>query len=376
MPVGPFAECRAWPLAAGLDAVGRARAASRGVMKSDTNLLPLAIGMAVVLLAAAAVYTFVWFARRRNRYGRNWRAFVDVVADGGFDQGQAEFLVRLARTERMFDPAQILRRLDVFEYAVDHHLRPLAGAGPQSPGLAAECSMIRGLREKLGFWAPRGGTYASTRELEPGLALRFGLVGQQRDADTWAETAAPREDFLEIVRMTHVPAGLPGASVDAVVFSRNRAFRFRSTVVRADEREATCLLTHTVDMQLAGEREFRRVPVDKPVTFRAAWEEDNIRRDGVLIDLSAGGAALRCPCFYETGEQLVLRLAPQAYYRQTSAEQPLPDRQVVGSVTRTRRTDDDECVYHIEFRDIDGRERQFLSQLVHRIDVRGIAAEA
>jgi hypothetical protein len=113
------------------------------------------------------------------------------------------------------------------------------------------------------------------------------------------------------------------------------------------------------------------VPLDKSVTFRAKWEGSAVRREGIVRDLSGGGLSLLCPCYYETGEQLLLNITPAQWFGgEEENDEKLPeDRQIVGSIVDTQQTGDGRCVHHVEFLDVTDDERQYLVGLVRRIEL-------
>ena len=71
------------------------------------------------------------------------------------------------------------------------------------------------------------------------------------------------------------------------------------------------------------------------------------------------------------GEEILLQLRPDAYLRTPDgpARSHLADRPLKGAILQTRRTADGRCVHHIEFRDVDNEDREYLFRLVRHIEL-------
>lgn len=335
------------------------------------------IGAALLVILLLLVHVLVVRTRRRRRLRASWQQFAARMVDRQLSRREGQLLRELAERETPWRPLDVAERIEVFERAVHRYLKAIEspGSGPEPTGAAA--AQVRSLRGKLGFEAPAGAFYFSTRQLPAGLQVHLTTSGADSPG-TWAKVKGGREDFLELVELESPDARLKGRRVEVVFFQGTSAFSFEVDVVAVDTASASCLLTHSLDVRSAGMREFHRVAVGKPITFRAAWEEPRVRREGTLRDLSAGGLGLLCPCLYERGEELVINISPARCLGEGGAPgvRPIEDRQIGGRIVETRRTRDGRCVYHVEFSDISESDQQYVFGLVRRLELRGRAAEA
>jgi len=105
------------------------------------------------------------------------------------------------------------------------------------------------------------------------------------------------------------------------------------------------------------------------VPFRAADDPAAQRREGVLVDLSAGGAGLACPFEFEEGLTLVLDICPRLYRSDLpdGAPEALAEMSLPGRIVRRRQHNGSQFFYHIEFQEMPGPQRSQLHRLVHQL---------
>ena len=330
------------------------------------------LALAVLAAVIGLFHLLLLHMRKRRRLRAAWGEFARRLPQWKLARPERDLLCALARDEVPWTPVEMLERIEVFERAVHRHLERTPTFRPGHVGQAAE--IVRALRAKLGFERPPGTFYYSTREIEPGLRLSIAVPDASATGSLQGRATGEREDYLAVAELHPADKGLTGRKVQVTFFRGMRAFAFSSQVVDVTPENARCLLRHSLEVSSTGLREFHRVPVGKPVAIRASWEDDGVRREGLLQDLSAGGAALLCPCYYETGEEIVVHLAPGAWLGAAAeGEGPLTDRTLSARILATRLTGDGRCVYHVEFHDTAEEDVQYLTALVRRIET-GAAA--
>jgi hypothetical protein len=336
--------------------------------------------IALALLAALLmlVQVMVRQARRHRRLRSDWAQLSQTARRLALNRQQSEVLRQLALRESASAPLEVMERASVFEKAVHRCLNRLAASGADADSVrrAAEC--VHDLRTKLGFDRMTGTAYCSTRELQRGLPVQLSPLDGRGPEGIAARVRGGREDVLCLEGLEPADESLRGRRLEATFFQGPSAFSFEAEVVDLDPTGGGCTLTHTLDVRAAGLREFHRVSVGKPVTLRAAWEEPAVRRAATLRDLSVGGVGLLCPCYYESGEEVVVSLRPADYVPDARGRNPsLPDRDLPGIIVEARRTEDGRCVYHVEFRDAKAEERRYVHDLVRRIELvaRRVGAE-
>ncbi len=323
------------------------------------------IAIATLAIVALLVHALVRGVRRRRRIVANWREFASRMERWELDAPARSLLKELARRDSAENPVRVLEELSAFERAVHRYLKPLCAAGGPRAQQAARA--VADLRAELGFAGSEGPAYYSTRELAEGQQLEFAPGGQ---GEFWGRVAEQREDYLHVAQVEPFPGDIAGRKVAAVFFESNRAYSFDTVVVSADESSRTCVLEHTLDVRSAGARQFHRVRVDKPITFRAAWEEQGVQRTGTLKDLSAGGLALLSPCYYEEGEDVVFHFRPADYLPAADHLGPsLPEQDLTGRIVQVERLAGGRCLQHVSFPELDTPGRGYLFRLVHRLEL-------
>lgn len=348
--------------------------ALRGIqqaMRSEgrTDWALIVIAVVALVIVGLLVHVLVSAIRRRRRLVASWQEFTDRLERWGLEPHCRKLLRELASRYSPGNPVRLIEDLGVFEMAVHRHLKPLCARGPGEKSRRAAAA-IRELREKLGLRVPSGVTYYSTRELPSGQEVQLRPVKGQEEGTWWAVVGALREDFLALQDVRPKPGGLQGAEVRVVFFSDGRAYSFETKVVVADAAASICLLEHTVDVRSAGARQFHRVQVNGPIAFRAEWEDEEVEREGRVRDFGAGGLALDCPCYYEGEEQLILHIEPGNYLPGAAGSQTdMGDRSIKGRIVESRRLSGGRCRYHIEFRDLDADERQYLFRLARTLEL-------
>jgi hypothetical protein len=324
-------------------------------------------GIALLAVLAGLTYFLVVLVRRQNRLQGAWQDLGHRMTQWKLSREEQDLVLELATRVSPWSPVDVLDSAQTFERAVHEHLKEAAVRGQAARAAAA----VRAVRTKLQLTHLRGTAYYSTRELPPGVELELTVRDSEGYPPLRAVVKGGREDLLELVRLEPADGGLKGRKVEVCIFERDCALRFEAQVVAVDAPKATCLLTHSVNLSPAGLREFHRVSVGKPVTFRAAWETPEVSREGALEDMSGGGLAVRCPCYYETGEQLVFQIRPALWLPEDEErpQKPLEDREVMGTIVNTRMMDGGRCVHHVEFRDLPEADREYVLALVRRLEI-------
>lgn len=345
---------------------------------SETDVTRFLLVVALVALVLCLTALLVRQVQSRHRLVAAWKGLAEKMLQLGLTREERGLVREFAKREAPWTPMEVLQNIDVFEGAVHRYLEGVASSSRPLEPSAEAAGRVRSVRMKLGFQRPPGILCFSTRELEAGQEVRLRIPGGKTPSELSARATGRREDLLELAELRPADEGLRGRRVDAVFFRGSRAFGFQSEVVEVDASRATCLLKHSVQVTPGGLREFQRVPLDKAVTFRAKWEGPGVCRQGTARDLSGGGLSLLCPCYYETGEQLVLNITPGRWFGGEEGEhEKLPeDRQIVGSIVDTQRTGDGRCVHHVGFLDVTDEERGYLLGLVRRVELSTAKAQA
>ncbi len=336
----------------------------------------LVVGAVLLVILLLLVHVIIEQVRRRRKVKGEWQKLARKLCAWKLERPERELVHELARDQAPHEPLKVVEELDVFEQAVHRYLQRMASRGPGGQEPARAAARVAALREKLSFRRPRGGTYFSTRELEDGL--RVFLSGPDGGlANVRGEVHGQREDYLALAGVSPAERGLEGRTVEVTFFAGESAYSFTTRVVRLDTAAGTCLLEHSLDVRSTGVREHHRVEVRRPVAFRAQWEGRQVRREGELRDLSAGGLCVQCPSYYETGEELLFEFVAQDYVGERARRAPglAEPRTVQGKIIETRRSGEDECVYHVEFQGISDADRQYLLTLVRQVELGGVAAE-
>jgi hypothetical protein len=338
----------------------------------------IAIGFAVLAVLLVLVQVLVVRVRRQGRVRAAWQGLAGRMARWQLDRQEGEVLRELARREAPLNPLHVVERPQVFETAVHRYLKRLGSSGSDAESVRRAALCVHSLRGKLALGRRPGAIYYSTRQLEAGQQVDLMASGADTPTEVSAKVKGGREDCLELTDVRPAPEGLRGRKVEVVFFQGKNGFSFETEVLASDPDRATCLLAHTLNVRSAGLRQFHRVEARGPVTFRAAWEEPDVCREGMLCDLSAGGLAMICPCYYETNEDVIVGLTPSAYLereRRKRGGEP-GSRQLKGTIVDTRPTEDGRCIHHVEFSDLDATDRQFLLSLVRRVEMNGKTDEA
>jgi len=322
---------------------------------------------ASLLLVLLLIHVLVLHLRRRRRAIRDWIEFREKIGEWKLNRVEAELLTDMARRTSLLHPTEVALKTASFEKAVDRTLRPLCAAN-RDPEQAREVGeVIHSIRRKLGFGARRGGVYLSTRQIPSGQSLHLKCPAAHGQADVWGKVDRPREDFLSVADLQPVDVVKAGMELRVILFEDSRSHSFSTRVAAADSSKASCLLVHSLAIGSAGTREYHRVQLDSPVTFRAIWEEDSVAREGTLLNLSAGGLALVAPCYYEADEHVYVSINPGSIARGKAGG--LREREIAGLVVAANRLDDGHCRYHVDFRDIAAPDREYLMRLVHLLEI-------
>ncbi len=343
---------------------------------NEAQVTQFLLGIALLALTLVLVALLVRKIRGHRRLLAEWKELAARGLRLGLTREERTLLRELAKREAPWTPLDVVQNIEVFERAVHGYLEGSAGpSGPRTSSAAPGAGCVRSVRVKLGFERPPGLRYFSTRELEPGQEVRLKLQPGGPSAEQALRATGRREDYLELTGLAPVGEALRGRRVDGLFFRGSHAYGFQSEVVGIDLATATCLLRHTIKVTSGGLREFQRVALGKPAVFRAEWEGPDVRREGTVRDVSGGGLSLQCPCYYETGERLVLAITPGLWLRGGEGDGPAPeneqmaDRQMAGVIVDTEKTGDGRCIHHVEFRDATDEDRQYVMRLVRRIEL-------
>ena len=318
------------------------------------------------LITLLLIHVLVMHVRRRRRVLIRWQEFSARLPRWQLTGGESELLGELARRESLDNPLAVAQA-DAFELAVHRYLSSESGRKTPNERLA-EGRRIRALRRKLGLEVKAGSAYVSTRQFRQGGKVQLQLPGSSGAAQVQAEVGDRREDVLVLAKLDRGDGLTRGLKVTGLLFDSGRSYAFESQVVDARRAPAECLLAHSVDLRPAGSREFHRVSAGMPVHVRAAWEAPDVARGARMSNLSAGGAALVAPCYYEEGEGLVIRIDPGAIPG-AHADDAMAARDLNGLAVRVQQQADNECEYHVEFRDTSADDRQYLLRLVRMLEI-------
>jgi len=312
--------------------------------------IPL-ISILVLALVLGVGLALQWRIARKRRAMRAGRLFKDGIDRMGLDTSQRRVLQALARQiGPAIDPTELMRHRATFERAVHQFMK-----GPKA---AAAAPHLAALRERLGFHTTEGADFVSTRQLAWGTAVRIQTVGR---SDVYSGRVGPLgDDLLEVVELEGATP-LAGQDVLVTVFRDSRRYDFPSRAVSSDA--TSCRLRHALEPRDVDVREDMRVNVGRRIDFRRGGR----RVSGTLVDLSVGGAALRCSQEIEPGEAVELRLD-----RFTLAgELPPTDGPVEPWCLRGRvvgnHREIGEWLCHVQFTDVDV-DRAELFALINAVD--------
>lgn len=342
----------------------------QGLRAGDLRPALIIFGVCSFLLLLLMLRVYMRRLGTRRRVEGRWREFRQALRRAHLTTAERETAVEMASKEVPESPSSILQELETFESAVHRYLNPRVVHGEADD--AAE--LVRGLREKLGFAENPGRIYCSTRGLQPGQQLLLGPAGEAGAGRQPARVARRREDVLEVEGLDR-PEELPEDVVSAEFTAEGRIFGFETEVLGVEPEAGRCRLGHTLDVRAMDSREFYRTEVDKNITIRAGWEEEDVRRQMLLENLSAGGAALLGGCYYEEGERLILHIDPgQLGERAVDEDRELGPRDVEAMVLAAE-TVEQRCRYRVEFQDVEPETRQFLFRMVQKLELRARRAE-
>lgn len=209
---------------------------------------------------------------------------------------------------------------------------------------------VAALRTKLGFREDHGGELpSSTMELPVGLPIVLATMGR---AQTRAGIVRNSGEGLLVQLEAGRGAGVSLSGVPLTAYCQNRAGLF--SFVTEVEREAgpEVLLRHSGEIKRYLRRESVRKRLILPVAVRAPTKGESPSRTE-LIDLSAGGAALRNPdSRFEARDRIELSFAVD------EDRFTLPAR-----VLRTSRSG---AVIHVRFEGVPAATRERIVELLRR----------
>ncbi len=346
-------------------------------MSAGPDMRPVLIifGVCSLLMLLILLRIFLRQWQRRRHLEQRWQQFHARLAQAGTSAEERTVLSQMAARDGPEEPTALLDELEVFEKGVQHFMAPLVRHGDREEARRV-ADIVAGLRERLGFAQHRARVFVSTRELDAGHHVYLWPADGEGEAAGRATVAARREDLLPLENMELSDPLQPGRLAHLQFHGDGRLFRCETEVLSFDGEAQTCQLAHTIDIRAADAREYHRAHTERPVLFRADWESADVARQGTLVNLSAGGAALAGRCYYQAGERLVIRLEPGALFE--DADEPGADmetREVTGMVLESRRTEGEECLYRVEFRDVERDVRQYLFRLVQSLELSARRAE-
>ncbi len=328
-----------------------------------------AVVLLLLLLLLVLCRAIVVAVRRRRRLVADWQEFARSLNDLELAPAHRKLLSQLVTRQCPDRPLDVMREIAVFERAAHAYLGPLCKGGP-GEGARRAATAIHVLRSRMNFERPSGVTYYSTRELQAGQHVQITFGERPEPPACWAVVGEQREDFLPLRDIRPLPDEAGSRTVQVVFFNKGRAYGFDTRVVDRSREDSSFLLAHTLDVRTAGAREHHRVRVDGPVVFRAEWEAPEAWHKGTLRDLSLGGLALVCPCYYQAGEELVLDLRTSAYLPDEPPGGELEEeRRLEGTIVSMERIEGGRGLYRIQFRDMDAAEGRYLFRLVQKLEL-------
>ncbi len=333
------------------------------------ELALMLIALAALGMVALLLQVFLRALRRRRALEKSWADLARWLEASELSGEQRKLARELATRYSPGNPMGVVEQIEVFERAVHRYLKPVCADGP-GPDAEQAARRLGQLRDKLNLRTPGGVLYFSSRELDAGQEVELKPLGQQQHL-CWGMVAEQREDFLVIKGVRPGTEGLEGCEVRVVFFHAGRSYTFETRVVEAEPSGSRCFLQHTLDVRTAGAREFHRVQVNGPASVRSPWEDGDVERQATLRDLSTGGAGLVSRRYFEDGEQVVVLLRPADYLPEDDSFETEPARALPGIIVGVERTPGGRCRYHVEFRELDGGDRQFLFRLVNRLELAG-----
>ena len=351
----------------GLEHLEGVRKGLQGPPVASWAYLVMALG--ILLILALLVHILVSRLQRRRRRLGSWEAILRGALILGLSPRETEILKHLARRAAPDEPLEVMERIDVFETAVHGYFESLSSFGAAQPRIQDGSDHIGAIRAKLNFLAPSGAAYYSTRELAPGQQVCLTLRDGKETVLARARAGPRREDLLQLIELKPAKATFRGRNAEAVFFHGTRAFEFNAELVEVDERKSSCLASHTLEVRLAGRRDFYRGTIDGPVMFKPAAAPPDELHEGTLRDLSIGGACLICSDRHDVGTELILQIRPSQYLGDLADDGGLKSRQFSGTIIGARKADGARSCYHIEFHDTDADDEQYLFQLVNRLDL-------
>lgn len=312
--------------------------------------IPLLV-VPILLLVLGIGLVLQWRLARKRRALRAGRLFKDGIGRMGLDGSQQRVLQALAgQLGSGIDPTELMRHRATFERAVHRFMRR-PKASKAAPHLAA-------LRERLGFHTTEGADFVSTRQLAWGTPVRIQLAGRE---DLYSGRVGPlRDDLLEVVELEGAEV-LAGKDVQVTVFRDSRRYEFPSRVAEADA--TSCRLHHALEPRDVDVREDLRVNVGRRVTLLRGGRQ----LSATLVDLSVGGAALRCTTAMEAGDEVALRLDQYSLAGELPpVDGPAEPWSLRGRVVGTHK-EVGEWLCHVQFTDKDV-DRGELFALVNAVD--------
>ncbi len=373
--VAAGALCR-WA-SAGILLVAGGEERLRGIQETTRRGAPptailVFLGLGLIVVISVLVHLIATALRRRREIRDGWSALSAKLRSLELGPADRRLLQALAARQCPERPLALLEEVEQFEAAVHAHFASLSKGEPGEASARAS-EQVRLLRQALGFDSPPDVVYHSSRQIAQGQEVRL-FRGQTEDAFARAFVAERREDFLPLRDVEPPQEGLAERAAKVKFFTGGRSYVFRTRVVRCGDLGRSCLLEHTLNVEMADRREYYRVRLeDASVSFRAAWEEPDVAREGRLRDLSAGGACIVAACFYEQGEQLVVHLRPDDYLPDAArtGEERLPEKTFSGLVVRAARIPGEQCRYHLQFSDVLEADRRYLLRLVRQVEMSG-----
>ena len=345
----------------------------KGILEATRRTVPP--GALLALLALALAVLMVLLVRRvilvlkeRREIREKWSAFTGGLKSLSLVSAERRLAQTMAARQCPKEPGRLLKEDSCFEAAVQAHMDPHR-APEDGEDLTKTHGCVQALRKAFGFDSPSGVIYRSSRQIGLGQELYLDKSGEGGERPHGFVTDR-REDYLVIGDVQPPQPNLAGSRIHTVFFVSGRSYAFETRVERCEEDGRRLFLEHVTEVKMGDRREYYRVRAPGPISIRADWEGADVRREGFLLNLGAGGACVVAPCFYEEGEVLVLELIPDRYLGQGDDEEDiLPGKSITGRVIEAVRTPRERCRYHIQFHEAAVEDRRYLLKLVRRIEV-------
>ena len=257
----------------------------------------------IIVLGAIALLLGIGLAIQRVIARKRWgsearQTMLEELGELGLELPQHRVLVRmLEHLDLHVDPRDLLDHRPTFERALHPMMAKLLKSSPQH--VAGACHHLGRIRHTLGFDRTDDAAFVSTRQLAQGTPVRLARHG--REEWTTGVVAAVREDLLDVDEVDGA-GRLRGEKVEVSLFRDGRRYVFTTRAIGAIDTAVE--LRHSLALVDVDLRQDLRVPVTRQVLFR--WYGETRWQAASLVDVSAGGAAMRSPRAITVGDSVEL----------------------------------------------------------------------